>query len=364
MRMIFRAGVAVAFGLGLITAAHADISIAVVVATSPEDTSVSERLGAEQAVADINARGGILGQKLVLEVGDDACDPKQAVAVASELVGKNVALVVGHSCSGPSISAATVYSRARIIQISPSATNPKYTDERPGPGTYRVCGRDDAQGKVAGAYIAEKFRDKRIAIVDNKRVYGKGLADETRKALNAAGVKQTLDESYDADQEDYSALVSKLKDAAIDVLYVGGFSAEAGAIARQMRDQGMKTSLISGDALATDEYWRIAGDAGEGTMITFHPDPRKIPAAADVVQAFKARNIDPGGYVLYAYAAVQVWAQAAEKAGSTDFDKVVAAMNSTTFDTVLGPIKFDEKGDVVDAAFVWYIWKDGKYSEM
>ena len=181
---------------------------------------------------------------------------------------------------------------------------------------------------------------------------------------NAAGMTDALNESYNAGEKDYSALVSRLKEAQIDVLYVGGYHTEAGLMARQMKDQGMKTQLISGDALVTDEYWQITGDAGEGTMMTFFPDPRKVPAAADVVKAFTDKGINPEGYTLYTYAAVQVWTQAVDKAGSTDFDKVIEQLKSNTFDTVIGPIKFDDKGDVVDAPFVWNIWHDGKYTEM
>jgi branched-chain amino acid transport system substrate-binding protein len=366
MKGLLKAGVALTFGLALSGAAHADITIATAGPMTGQYASFGAQMkeGIEQAVADFNAKGGVLGQKLALEVGDDACDPKQAVAVANQLAGKKIALMAGHFCSGSSIPASAVYAEAGILQISPASTNPKYTDERPGPGTYRVCGRDDIQGKVAGTYMADKFKGKKIAIIDDKSPYGKGLADETRKALNAAGVKEDLDESYNAGEKDYSALVSKLKDAKIDVLYVGGYHTEAGLIVRQMRDQGMKTQLMSGDALVTDEYWQITGDAGEGTLMTFAPDPRKNPAAAAVVKEFQDKKIDPEGYVLYTYAAVQVWAQAATKANSTDFDKVTAVLKDTTFDTVLGPIKFDAKGDVVNPAYVFYIWHAGKYGEM
>jgi len=272
--------------------------------------------------------------------------------------------VIGHYCSGSSIPASAVYADAKIVQISPGSTNPLYTDQRPGPGTFRVCGRDDAQGAVAGAYIAKNFAGKKVAILNDKSAYGLGLATETQKALNAAGMKEVIFDSYNADDKDFSPIVSKLKDAGIDVLYVGGYRAQAALFARQMKDQGMTVQLMGGDDLVANEFWTAAGDAGQGTMMTFAPDPTKNPSAADVVAEFKAKNLDPAGYSLYAYAAVQVWAAAATKAGSTDFDKVVAAMNSETFDTVLGPIKFDSKGDVVGAKFVWYVWKDGNYSEM
>ena len=322
------------------------------------------KAGAEQAVADINAAGGVLGQKLVLEVGDDACDPKQAVAVANQLVAKGVVFVAGHFCSGSSIPASSVYADDGIIQISPASTNPAYTDERPGPGTFRVCGRDDQQGEVAGKFLAEHFKDKNIAIIDDKSTYGKGLADQTRKFMNEAGKKEVLDEAYNAGEKDYSALVSKLKATNIDVLYVGGYHTEAGLIKRQMVEQGMDTVLVSGDALVTDEYWQITGDAGNGTLMTFSPDPRKNPEAKPIVDELEAAGRTAEGYSLYTYAAVKIWADAVTAAGSTDFDGVAKQMDSTTFDTVLGKLNFNDKGDVTLPGYVFYEWKDGKYDYM
>ena len=177
-------------------------------------------------------------------------------------------------------------------------------------------------------------------------------------------MKEVLDDAYNAGEKDYTALVSKLKAANIDVLYVGGYHTEAGLIVRQMRDQGMKTVLMSGDALVTDEYWQITGDAGEGTLMTFSPDPRKNPQAAPVVKEFTDKGVDPEGYVLYTYAAVQAWAQAANAAGKTDFDAVVKALDDGTFKTVLGDVKFDSKGDVTLPGYVLYEWSKGKYDYM
>jgi branched-chain amino acid transport system substrate-binding protein len=366
MKHLLKAGIALSFGLAMAGAARADITIATAGPMTGQYATFGAQMkaGAEQAVADINAAGGVLGQKLVLEIGDDACDPKQAVAVANQMAGKQIALMAGHFCSGSSIPASAVYNDSGIIQISPASTNPKFTDERPGPGTFRVCGRDDQQGAVAGKFLADHFGDKNIAIIDDKSTYGKGLADETRKFMNAAGKKEVLDDSYNAGEKDYTALVSKLKAANVDVLYVGGYHTEAGLIVRQMRDQGMKTVLMSGDALVTDEYWQITGDAGEGTLMTFSPDPRKNPEAAPVVKEFKDKGIEPEGYVLYTYAAVQAWAQAATTAGSTDFDKVDAALSAGTFKTVLGDLSFDDKGDVTLPGYVIYEWKNGKYDYM
>jgi len=326
------------------------------------------KAGAEMAVADINKAGGVTiagkKMKLKLTIGDDACDPKQAVAVATKLSGEGVKLIAGHFCSGSSIPASKVYAEEGVIQISPASTNPKLTDERGGPNIFRVCGRDDQQGAVAGKYLAEKFKDKNIAIVHDKSAYGKGLADETQKAMNAAGKKEVLYEAYTAGEKDYTALVTKLKQAAVDILYVGGYHTEAGLIARQMRDQGMKTILVSGDALVTQEYWQITGKAGEGTLMTFSPDPRKNPAAKAVVDEFRAAKIEPEGYVLYTYAAIQAWKEAVEKANSVEMKKVVDQLNQIEFNTVLGKFKFDKKGDPTLPPYTFYEWKDGKYEQL
>ena len=320
--------------------------------------------GAELAVADINAAGGVLGKQLDLDVGDDACDPKQAVAVANQMVGDGVALVAGHYCSGSSIPASSVYKDADMVQISPASTNPAFTDNRAGPNIYRVCGRDDQQGGVAGKYLAENFKDKNVAIVHDKTAYGRGLADETKKAMNAAGKDEVMFEAYTAGEKDYSALVSKLKQANVDVLFLGGYHTEAGLIVRQMRDQGMSAILMGGDALITQEYWSITGDAGEGTLMTFSPDPRKNPAAADVVKRFKENGIEPEGYVLYSYAALQAWKQAVEKAGSIEVGEVVKALDGNEFDTVIGKFRFNEKGDPNLPPYAVYRWSNGTYNQI
>jgi branched-chain amino acid transport system substrate-binding protein len=342
--------------------AYADIVIATAGPMTGQYASFGAQMkaGAEMAVADINANGGVLGQMLQLEVGDDACDPKQAVAVANQMVNKGAVFMAGHFCSGSSIPASAVYDEEGIIQISPASTNPKLTDEG-GPGVYRVCGRDDQQGIVAGEYLAKNFAGKNIAVVHDKTAYGKGLADETKAALERAGGTVAMYEAYTAGEKDYSALVTKLKQAKIDALYVGGYHTEAGLLVRQMREQGLGTQLISGDALVTQEYWAITGDAGEGTLMTFSPDPRKNANAAPVVEKFRQAGIEPEGYVLYTYGAVQAWAQAAEKAGSTDFEAVVDALNTGEFNTVLGMIGFDEKGDVTAPGYVFYEWSKGNY---
>ncbi len=345
--------------------AQADIKIATAGPMTGQYASFGEQMrrGAELAVADINAKGGVLGEQLVLSIGDDACDPKQAVAVANKFASEGVVFVAGHFCSGSSIPASQVYTEEGVIQISPASTNPKLTEEG-GANVFRVCGRDDQQGIVAGDYLADHYADKKIALLHDKTAYGKGLADETKKQLNNRGVQEAMYEAYTAGEKDYSAIISKMKAEGIDVFYVGGYHTEAGLMIRQAREQNYDVQMISGDALVTDEFWKITGDAGEGTLMTFSPDPRKNPAAAGVVEAFRAQNYEPEGYTLYTYGAIQAWAQAAEKAGSTDTEAMIEALRGNTFETVLGSIGFDEKGDVTAPGYVWYIWHNGVYDYM
>ncbi len=344
------------------TTARADIIIATAGPMTGQYASFGEQMkrGAEMAVKDLNAKGGVLGQKIILLIEDDACDPKQAVAVANKAASQGVKFVAGHFCSGSSIPASKVYSEEGILQISPASTNPKLTDEGAA-NVFRTCGRDDQQGTVAGNYLADTFKSKKIAILHDKTAYGKGLADETKKQLNARGAKEAMYEAFTAGQKDYAALVSKLREARIDVIYLGGYHTEAGLLIRQAHSQGYKPQLVSGDALVTDEFWKITGPAGEGTLMTFSPDPRKNKEAAEVVTRFKKTGYEPEGYTLYTYGAIQAWAQAVTKAGGTDLKKTIAALRSNTFDTVLGKIGFDKKGDVSAPGYVFYAWKKGTY---
>lgn len=317
--------------------------------------------GAQMAVKDINAAGGVLGNTIKLEIGDDACDPRQAVAVANQFVNKGVIFVDGHFCSGSSIPASEVYAEEGIIQISPASTNPKLT-ERGLDTVFRTCGRDDQQGEVSGNYIADRFSDKRIAIVHDKQSYSKGLADETKKQLNSRGVNEVLYEAITAGEKDYTALVSKLKANQVDILYYGGYHTEAGLIIRQMRQQGLTTRMISGDALVTEEFWSITGNDGAGTLVTFSPDPRSNPANKELVERFRADGYEPEAYTLYSYATIQLWAQAVGKAGTTDLEKMLAVLQpGNSFNTALGKIGFDARGDVTAPGYVFYEWRDGKY---
>ncbi len=289
--------------------ALADLHIAAVGPVTGPHAGQGEQMlaGAHQAVEDLNASGGVLGEKLILEIGDDQCDPKQAVAVANRMVGRGIAFVAGHICSDATIAASKFYEEEAVIMITPTATDPKLTDEGRA-GIFRVCGRDDQQGDVLGAFLAHRFAGKRVAVIHDKSAYGRGLAETTSAAMAAGGLGQVLFESYTAGEKDFTALVLKLKAARIDALFVGGYHGEAGLMLRQMRDQGLQARLIGGDALVLEDYWSITGSGGEGTLFSFAPDMRENAVAAALVKRFRVIAIEPSGYILYTYAAIQAWA--------------------------------------------------------
>lgn len=348
-----------------LTTTHAlsDIDVAFVGPITGQVAAIGEQgvRGAQRAVDDINEAGGVNGEKINLIIGDDACDPKQAVNVANQMASKDVKFVAGHLCSGASIPASKVYEDEGILMISPASTNPRLTDDG-GWNVARVCGRDDAQGTVAGEYIAKTYANKRVAIIDDKSAYGKGLADQARKAMNAGGLKEVLNESINSGEKDFSALVSKLKDAGVDALYFGGYHPEAGLILKQMAEQGLNAKMYSADGMNTAELWAIAGPTAENLFFTFAPDPRDNPAARQIVEEFKASGYDPEGFTLYTYATFQLYKVAAEATKSTDGETIAEWLRAgNAVQTVIGEIRLDSKGDVVDPSYVWYSFKDGNH---
>jgi branched-chain amino acid transport system substrate-binding protein len=293
------------------------------------------------------------------------------IGVAGPLTGPNawlgeqtqlgVAVVIGHQCSGAAIPASEVYAEAGILMISNAATNPKLTDRGLG-NVFRMLGRDDQQGQIAGRYLAARWGDRKIAIVHDGELYGEGLATYTKQQLNALGVRETLFEQIEPGRVDYSDLVARMRALGVDVLYYGGYAPEAGLIIRQARDKGYQLQLVAGHGITSGDFRLIAGSAADGTRMTLYPDLRASPGAADVAARLRAKHYEPDGATLLAYAAVQAWAQAVKKAGSLETDAVAAAFRSGKFDTVLGRIGFDAKGDVTGYdTFVWYVWQEGKY---
>jgi branched-chain amino acid transport system substrate-binding protein len=343
--------------------AHADVTVAVAGPMTGQYASFFEQMkqGAQGAVTAINAAGGINGQKIILDLEDDACDPKQAVAAANKITSQSIAGVIGHFCSSSSIPASEVYAEAGIPQISPGSTNPTFT-ERGLQNVFRTCGRDDQQSGIAAAAIIDKKLGTKVAVIDDKSTYGKGLADGVRAALKAKGMPEVVDDTVTQGDKDFSTLISKLKAANVDMIFYGGYFAEAGLLVRQAHEQGLAAHFMGGDGIAASEFASIAGPASNGVYMTFYPDPRNNPGAAAIVKSFRDAHYEPEGYTLYTYAALTAYAQAATRAGTTDGAKVSAELHKGTYDTVLGKISFDKKGDPNAEPFTVYVWKDGKYT--
>jgi branched-chain amino acid transport system substrate-binding protein len=361
MRKLLWSGVAFAATLAVAGAAHAQIKVGVAGPLTGPNAAFGAQLkqGAEMAAADINAKGGMNGQKIELVFGDDVSDPKQGVSVANKFVGDGVKFVIGHFNSGVTMPASTVYAENGILMMTPSATNPQIT-ERGLWNVFRTCGRDDQQGDVAGKYISTKLKGQKVAIVHDKTTYGKGLADETKKAMNKAGVKEVLYEGVNTGEKDFAALVSKIKASGAQLVYWGGLHTEGGLIVRQMRAQGVTATMMSGDGITTDEFAAVGGPGVEGTLMTFPPDPQKRPEAAAVVKKFLEKNFKPESYTLYSYAGLQIVADAANKAKTNDPKKVAAYIKGKTFKTVIGDIGYNAKGDITRPDYVMYTWKKNK----
>ena len=348
-----------------IAAAQAEIKVGIAgdLSGSAAKTGEQQEIGALKAIDHLNDKGGLLGEEIVAISVDDACDSLQAKAVARQLVSDGVIFVVGHICSHCSLPASKIYEEAGIIMISPASTNPKVTDEG-GPNVFRVIGRDDQQGTIAGNYLADNHSKSNIAIIHDNQAYGLGLAEFTKDQLNKRSVTEVMFDSYKKDQKDYNSIVDKLVKKKIDVLYAGGYLNDIGIIIRQVKKALPNLRLFSGDSLVDVEFLTVAGEAGEGTYFTFGPDMRLKPEARDVVAAIREEDAyEPDGYTLYSYGTVQAWAQAVEQVGSLKTKAVINALRTGSFDTVIGKIGFDEKGDVTGmSTFVWYVFGKEDYS--
>jgi branched-chain amino acid transport system substrate-binding protein len=360
---------ALAIALAAAAAARADILIAVagpmsVTTMTGQYATFGEQLirGTEMAVRDVNERGGIEGQKLRLLIADDGCDPKLAVDVANELAKQGVVFVAGHYCSGASIPASRVYHGKSVLMITPSSTNPHLT-EQGFANVFRVNGRDDVQAAFAADYVLDNGLAERIAVVHDQTTFGKSISDEFRRRLNERGVREAMYEPISQGDKDFGVLAARMRDAGIQLVYFGGYHIEAGLLARQLSERNPGARMMVTSAVITGEYWDLAGPGGEGTLMTFAPDPRERPEAAEVVKKFEAVGYSPEGHTLYAYTAIQVFAEAARKAGSTKLEALVTALREGTYETVLGPLTFDSRGDVVGYTYCIYEWHAGRYEK-
>jgi branched-chain amino acid transport system substrate-binding protein len=347
-------------------AAAKDITVAVAGPMSGKFKELGDQMrsGAELAVAEINHSGGVNGRTLKLVVADDRCDQIRAVVVAKDLVAKKVAMVAGHLCSRASIPAAAIYAKAHVIMISPGSTHPQLTDMARRSGwrnVFRICGRDDDQGIVVAQLLATQYRGKKIAILHDQSQYGLSLARQVQRSVRKLGLRETVFQAYKPDQTSFAAIVERLKSAKIDAVFLGGYYPEGAAIIRQAHERAFEPQFVAGDAFVTEEFWKTAGKAGEGTLVTFQVDPRNQPAAKPALQAAKGSNKTLGFYGIYTYAAIEVWARAARSAKSSRAANVSQSLRAGRHQTVIGRLRFDNKGDVRGTRYVWYVWKDGKY---
>ncbi|MGP0013512.1 MULTISPECIES: branched-chain amino acid ABC transporter substrate-binding protein [Pseudomonas] len=360
---------AVAAALGVSAFAQADVKIGVAGPMTGANAAFGEQYmkGAQAAADAVNAAGGVNGEKIVLVKGDDACEPKQAVTVAKDLTNQKVAGVVGHFCSSSTIPASEIYDEAGIIAITPGSTNPQVTERGLG-AMFRMCGRDDQQGIVAGDYIVDVLKGKKVAVIHDKDTYGQGLADATKAQLIKRGVTPVIYEGLTRGEKDFSALVTKIRAAGADVVYFGGLHPEAGPLVKQLRTEGLKdVKFMSDDGIVTDELVTTAGGPQyvDGVLMTFGADPRLLPDSKAVVEAFRKAGTEPEGYTLYAYASVQALAAGFNGAKSNEGEKAAKWLKSHPVKTVMGEKTWDAKGDLKISDYVVYQWdKDGKYHQL
>lgn len=339
-----------------ITPAHADVRIGLATPLTGPQAWIGgiNGAGVRVAVADLNARGGVFGEQIEVITADDYCEGEQAVAAANKLIAAGVVAVIGHECSGAAIPASKVYAEAAVLMISPGATNPKLT-EQGFRHVFRMSGRDDLQGRLAADLLAEHFGNKSIAILHDGQAYGKGLAEETKKRLNERGITEAMFAAIEPGKPDYWNVVQKMRALGVEVLYYGGYTREAGLIIRRAKESGYNLQLVAGDGIGPEDFGLIAGPASNGTLLTDHVRPGG-PEAAEFARRFEAPFRPP----FRSYSAVQVWAQAVEQARTFETQAVADALRTHEFETVLGRVGFDAKGDVTGfKPFVWYMWKDG-----
>ncbi|SEK35917.1 branched-chain amino acid transport system substrate-binding protein [Atopomonas hussainii] len=313
-------------------------------------------VGAKMAIEQINKAGGVNGQQLEGVIYDDACEPKQAVAVANKIVNDGISYVVGHLCSSSTQPASDIYEDEGILMITAASTSPEITT-RGYQLVFRTIGLDSLQGPTAGNYIANTVKPKVMAVIHDKQQYGEGIATAVKETVEAAGIKVALFEGINAGDKDFSALIAKLKKEGVDFVYYGGYHPELGLILRQSAEKGLSAKYMGPEGVGNKEISAIAGEASENLLVTLPKSFDQDAKNAALVEAFKAKGDDPSGpFVFPAYAAVQVMAEGMTKAGGTDTEKVAAALRANSFDTPTGTLAFDEKGDLKDFSFVVYQW--------
>ena len=364
MRLLRTAILALLTLAGAATSATAEIRIAVAgpMTGSLAVLGAQMRDGVTAAIAAINAAGGLLGEELVLEIADDSCSEDRASAVANQLAGAGVVMVVGHLCSAAAIAAAEVYATEQIIQIAPGAPDPRFTDLRPGTGVFRLFGREDDQGSTAAAFLAELPADMPIAVIDDLSAYGDRLADSVSGDLTAAGRPAALSATFSVANPDFAGLVERLIAANIGAVYVAGSAEDVAAILLEMAGRDYDPIVIGGDVLSSTAFAASAGDAANGTLFTMAVDPRLDPAAEEAIAAIEANGGDAAGVALYAYAAVEVWAAAVVATDTINFAAIAASISAETVDTAVGEVAFNANGDLTLPGWAIYQWQTDGYT--
>jgi branched-chain amino acid transport system substrate-binding protein len=343
-----------------VPAAKADLEIAVVTGLSG-NTALNSIHGIDYAITSINESGGVLGQQLHASYFDDRCDADEAVAAARLALAAHPSLVLGHNCSVASIRAAPIYAAAHVIQISITSTTEILTEMNI-KSVFRMIGRNNQQSVAAAELIARHWPTARIGVIDDGGPYGAGLANKLRDALAERHIPIAFGQTFMPAALSYTSLAADIAHAKIGVLYVGGYAEDIGLLIHDIRSAGLKTQIITGETVTGDLIRRVAGPAVEGLMFTGSPDPSKLPAVQALVSAAHAKGYDLDDTAVIHYATIQAWVEAVRETGSVDFDKVTDRLHHGRFDTVVGPIEFDEKGDVVGARsqWVWYRWHNGR----
>ena len=353
-------------GTLVFSAAHAqNIKIAMVIPTTGALTQYGDMVkeGATTAVEMANAAGGVNGKKIELVAVDDACEPKQGPVAANRVVNDKIGYVIGPVCSGAAIAAAPIYNNEGVVVVTPSATSPGLTEGKNYHFIFRTIGRDDQQGPAAAKFIAEKVKPAKVAVLHDKQSYGQGIASSVRDTLKKAGMTVALFEGINAGDSDYSAVITKLKSAGVDFVYYGGYHPEMGLLLRQAAEQGLKTRFMGPEGVGNPEVNAIAGPAVEGMLLTLPADFAANPKNAAIVKAFKDNKRDPSGaFQLSSFAATQVLLDSIKAVGDNP-TKVADHLHKTSFDTAIGTIGWDKKGDLKSFDFQIFQWhKDGTKS--
>jgi len=317
--------------------------------------------GVELAVREWNQRGGVLGKKIELLVEDDQHDPKQAVSVANKLVNAGIVGIIGHFNSSASIPASSVYNKAGIPMITPASTNPQLTEQGFN-NVFRVCGRDDQQGRVAADFVAQVLKLKRVAVLHDKTTYGQGLADEFIKALGKRAEVVYYQGIIQGDK-DFRAVLTALKEKRPELLYFGGIYPEGGLIVKQARELGIDIPFMSGDGSIDQKFVEIAGPASEGSYLTFSPDPEHLASAKDFLKTYRSSYGEPGPYSIYAYDATNVLLHAIMTSKSKDGTSISKAIHEMKYTGALGELRWDAKGDILQSPYVIWVTRNGKFQE-